>query len=93
MESLNLDFAVTNFFFFFLVCMVVLSADWSIFATYFSMGLLGEMMVILNCCFVAEDRDVVMEILTVLSRSLRFSLSLTFLVQAERKAVRLYYCY
>ena len=58
---------------------------------YFSMGLLGEMVAVLNQCFVAEDRDNVMEILAVLGRSLQFSLSLCFLDEAERRAVRLCY--
>ena len=55
------------------------------------MGLLGEILEVLNLCLEEEARDytAVLEILMELSKSSRFSLALNFLGRAEKKAVSL----
>ncbi len=51
------------------------------------MGVLGEMLEVLNLCYLDTDRDSVIQILEELSKSSRFKLSLRFLGKSEREAV------
>ena len=57
---------------------------------FYSMGLLGEILEVFNLGL-DESRDcsVVLEILTALSKSTRFSLALNFLGKDEKRAVSL----
>ena len=52
-----------------------------------SMGLLGELVEVLNLCFTAEHGDIILDILRNLSRSSRFNISLSFLGKTGGKAV------
>ena len=54
------------------------------------MGLLGEIVEVFNLCMdttATRDCSAIIEILTSLSKSLRFSLALNFLGKDEKKAV------
>ena len=51
------------------------------------MGLLGEILEVLNSGFVAEDCSKIMDFLDNLSKSSRFSLSISFLNPTEKKTV------
>lgn len=54
------------------------------------MGLLGEILEVFNRCFdETEDSSRVVEILTELTKSSRFSLALNFLGKDEKRAVSL----